>query len=377
VRPVPKYQFRFRWWPGRGFTLIELLVVIAIIAVLIGLLLPAVQKVREAANRVKCQNNLKQLGLAVHNYHDTYNWVPPGGWLGDRSGSDWSDDRGSWLVFTLPFMEQSGLYNQIPRIYFDLNATGSAGSPSRPLDHVNPVGLAATPIGSNDAYGRPGLGILPVKLPYGRCPSDDWTIDDPHYSNYMGCTGSQCSGGPCGVAPDTDPYLLYCDPSNNGLGNWGYVASPWHGNSFDATDIRGMFNRLGVVMTFANVPDGLSNTIMLGECTIGQNDQLRFNYGWYGYNGGNNIASTTMPINYATDPNNTGWSGVAYDGSCTNWQTNVWNWNLSLGFKSKHMGGANFCLADGSVRYISQDIDPRTFNLMGCRNDGQVFTMPP
>jgi prepilin-type N-terminal cleavage/methylation domain-containing protein len=305
VRPVPKNQFKFRWW-GRGFTLIELLVVIAIIAVLVGLLLPAVQKVREAANRVKCQNNLKQLGLAVHNYHDTFNWIPPGGWLGDRSQQDWNDDRGSWLVFTLPYMEQSGLFNQIPRIFLDTNqhALESWTSPptpdNRPIDQIAPVGRAATPVGQNDAYGRPGLGILPVKLPYGRCPSDDWSIDDPHYSNYMASTGSQCSGGPCGQPPDTDPYLLYCDPSNNGLGNWGYIASPWHGNSMDANDIRGMFNRLGVVMTFANVPDGLSNTIMLGECTIGQNDQLRFNYGWYGYNGGNNIASTTIPINYAT-----------------------------------------------------------------------------
>src|ERR1700750_3222995 len=104
----------------RGFTLIELLVVIAIIAILIGLLLPAVQKVREAAARLKCQNNLKQIALGMHNYHDTASGLPPGLVVFGNGNSDWIDhpDRAgdwgpNWAVFLLPYIEQTALYNQV------------------------------------------------------------------------------------------------------------------------------------------------------------------------------------------------------------------------------------------------------------------------
>src|SRR4051794_28133707 len=103
---------RIRWLTARGFTLIELLVVIAIIAILIALLVPAVQKVREAAARAQCQNNLKQIALACIGYADTnQKRLPPGGL--NAGGGDWNDERGSWLVHSLPYMEQTPLYNKI------------------------------------------------------------------------------------------------------------------------------------------------------------------------------------------------------------------------------------------------------------------------
>src|SRR5260221_10479432 len=119
----------------KGFTLIELLVVIAIIAILIGLLVPAVQKVREAANRMSCTNNLHQIALAAHNYHSTLGHLPPGVCISPNSNTVATNPGASWfappysgpftgcLVFLLPYMEQDNLYKQIDPSYFDFNTT--------------------------------------------------------------------------------------------------------------------------------------------------------------------------------------------------------------------------------------------------------------
>src|SRR5438105_1520441 len=117
---MPRLLFRLRWRPARAFTLIELLVVIAIISVLIALLIPAVQKVREAANRMRCGNNLKQLGIALHSYHDIFGYLSPGGYFLPESGATqngwWDGDKGSWLVYTLPYMEGDNLWKAIPNM---------------------------------------------------------------------------------------------------------------------------------------------------------------------------------------------------------------------------------------------------------------------
>jgi prepilin-type processing-associated H-X9-DG protein len=347
-------------------------VVIAIIAVLIGLLLPAVQKVREAANRLKCQNNLKQFGLALHSYHDVNDAFPRG-----NTGS-WGNDRGSWMFLTLPYMEQDNLYKQVTALV----DPRFGGIPYTDVRWSMQTAVTAK--------------VLPRKLPYGRCPSDDFDQDNPAYASYIASQGPQCNDGSC--SPRADPFQLNC----NGVvgrvssGNIsaalvppthpGYGPSAHHGTTSDASLCRGMFCRgAGAIggprYKIADVTDGLTNTIMIGEGLVGQMEFQRFgnSWGWAGYNTVSQ-AQTIQPINWPINTNTFGQS--AWSGSCAtncpgiNPANCIWNWHVTWGFKSNHSGGANFCLGDGSVRFISQNVDTRTFQYLGCRNDGQVVNLP-
>jgi prepilin-type N-terminal cleavage/methylation domain-containing protein/prepilin-type processing-associated H-X9-DG protein len=336
-------MLNIRWlrWQQRhrGFTLIELLVVIAIIAILIALLVPAVQKVREAAARTQCTNNLKQLGLAVINYSDTNRTLmPPGGYY------NW-DQRGTWLVFTLPFLEQTSLYKEIEV---------AAGGPI--LTTPNSLGVAVANL--------PGGYLDNIKLPYARCPSDD--TEPPagtgKGSSYQGSMGPQCAPGPCGY----EPFAAYCTQPA-----WGWGWSPDHGNTITVHDLRGLFNRLGVQLRYpASIPDGTSNTIMIGETILGSNDHTAGGQ-WWNYNGGAAHVSTIVPINHQIKLN-ASWCEDTGGGK----RDVPHNWSTSWGFRSRHSGGSVFAFADGSVQFLSDGLDAKTYNQLGCRNDGKAAAAP-
>jgi prepilin-type N-terminal cleavage/methylation domain-containing protein/prepilin-type processing-associated H-X9-DG protein len=347
-----------------AFTLIELLVVIAIIAVLIGLLLPAVQKVREAASRASCQNTLKQLALACLHYESNYKKFPRGN---APSGAFPDGGNTSWMFQALAYTEQNALYQKVV----------AAGSLTNAVNQ----------------------GILPTRTPLSRCPSDGWELQDGRLFNYIGCTGPQCNNpsGGCG-----SPFQLYCNgavgsggtvpPALNPPTYPGYGPSMSWGDTADANLVRGMFSRGGAVIRMAMVTDGTSNTLLLGETLPEFCEFQRYNSvtgkdpGWAG---GNSIAQgqTIQPINWPIDkvpagaPPPSNWSSSCASCNATNNPSGdknhcLWNWSVTWGFRSNHPGGANFALADGSVRFIAQSIDHMTYQLIGCRNDGQPATVP-
>jgi len=333
----------------RAFTLIELLVVIAIIAVLIGLLLPAVQKVREAAARMSCQNNLKQLGLALHNYHDANNKLPPGGandqagfgGTGAGSSSQWGS---SWMVYILPQIEQSSLYN---RWQFSSSSGAFNGNNNAAANgvQIKTFFCPSSPMTKFPAPSQPGASL----------------------ANYVAISGSAN-----GIIPG------YTDSRINVMPCAGIVGG------------GGMLPPNGQV-TLVSITDGTSNTIAIGEHsnylidTSGNKQEWRASqiWGWYlgvkspgvppnfDNNGGDdrepNMTTIRYQINYTPSG---GWTndianlGVGFGGNCV---------GANIPLNSTHPGGANVVFGDGSVRFLSNSTPLLVLAQLGIRDDGTVI----
>jgi len=328
-----------------AFTLIELLVVIAIIAVLIGLLLPAVQKVREASTNTKCKSNLHQLGVAANNYANANGRLPRG----------MDDQAAGCLVYLLPYMEQDNVF------------MGFSFSTAYPFYYSNPANRPAS-TGTMTVPRPPAVYGAEPKINSLLCPS---ALLPEQYSTVMLASYSFTPGVdypaafgavPAGYAGSTTfsscPGCAVVGRSNY-LGMGGYI-----GSGFSTTYGPGIFTyQAGVRMEVISASDGTSNTIMFGEFAGGYSASIGggipdgvmgaawtagFQYSGYG-------APTTMQMMTVGPPPGRGNS----------------NWSL---FSSQHNGGVNFCFADGSVKSITPDINFSVWIYLTGYKDGVVVT---
>ena len=299
-----------------AFTLIELLVVIAIIAILIALLVPAVQKVREAAARAQCSNNLKQMVLGVQNYESNFKIIPVQYPHYQDTGMANVDGTGvSWMFTILPYVEQGAFY-----------------------DLVDPTGRVSSNLGMVRTGNRPVIATS-IKLYF--CPSDNKAFGTVH----------------------TDIWLLAGIPfakTNYGgaIGDINYGNSSIFGgaadcHNFGATgkaECPGTFWRHSFMspVKWAHFTDGVSNTFIVGE-VLPEYDSFTA-WAW-----SNNNKTTGPPLNYWPSPNNP-WNG----------------WPNQMGFRSMHPGGAFFGFADGTVRFLNQTINTATYRALSTRKGGET-----
>ena len=285
----------------RAFTLIELLVVIAIIAVLIALLLPAVQQAREAARRTQCRNNMHQIGLALHNYHDTHGMFPPGAVNKSYSTSITRDhveagQSTTWMTLILPFIDETALYNAYN---FDLWCWDGANRNT----------------------------VAKAMLQQYSCPSNSTPVllNSVASTDYAGCGGS-------------------CD-SKNDYGCVWYAGEGWGVYPYE----RGILFRRSTVQV-RDIRDGTSNTLMVGErCAVpGESNSWGWAEAWYS---GNSVIRCTAPLQ----------GGINSNLLC------------AYCFRSMHEGGAFFCFADGTVKFLSENIDATVYDALGTRAGNELI----
>lgn len=324
--------------PGRhGFTLVELLVVIAIIGVMVGLLLPAVQAAREAARRMSCSNQLKQLALALHNFHDSNKQFPRGVENDVRPRPNPNDPsppefiRGTnWIVYSLPYIEQQALFE-----LYDFSVA---------FNHAN-----------NAIVGNTVVQTL-------YCPSgpDPRRFGDPNGGGVNGNPSTHYVGvmGPAGVVSPTINIVngvqysyVVGDPAANG-------AWSTHGILTHYRDRPGSANSTNRRIRFADVTDGTSSTLMIGERAVVMPVSGHDYRSWIRGNSGGTSASknVTYPIN-----------STNYNGSN--------NFN-HISFGSEHPGGCHFALADGSVRFLTESIDMSIYMALASLWDGELAPLP-